>query len=423
MTAIACVRIMIDPAKEAAGGEKLALLVGRVANAFLETRWRWPRRHGEIAPYAFLLADPKATRLPANELVALSEELHIKLFGAGDGGAVSLAMLEGEQDAVTRFAAVDSAELRRILLEGGEIDGLSGRISQITPQGVRVVSPPKEAGPLVSPPPPVEPGPRRRTPVANGDVEVSFTGVWCALKASFIGSGLTARRKGLRGGAYSIVDGVAVQPGDDAVAFDKLCLESAPRALIGSQGLLFLPISFSSAIHRPSREHYLRALEALPQAFRPRLAAVVYDVPRAPSFTAVTQLKAFLHPYFGFVDLQTADPNFQIDTLMSEAVNSVTLSLPDIDEGGRLAAATRFMASRDAYQRRHIWPAITNVRTRRELGFCVKMRVPFLSGRAISDILVAPADPVQIAAERLPIREPILIGDAQPGAQFNAMSG
>jgi len=82
---------------------------------------------------------------------------------------------------------------------------------------------------------------------------------------------------------------LAPRPGM-AAEFDNLCLKAAPRALIGSQGLLFLPINFSSVIQRTTRESYVEVLEALPQRDRPRLAAAVYDVPRSPSFTAIRQL-------------------------------------------------------------------------------------------------------------------------------------
>jgi hypothetical protein len=390
-------------------------MVTKVAGAFLETRWRWPRRYGEIAAYAFLLADPRATVIDPGELVALSEELQLKLFGTSDAGAVCLAALEDDQEAVTRFAAVDAGELRKVIDEGGELPGFKGRISQITPEGVRVVAPPHQAGPIqpVAPtPPPAAPTPRA-APAPEENMDTSYRGVWCMLKDSFIGSGLVARRKGART-FYSTIDGPADKPGPAAAEeFDNLCLKGAPRALVGSQGILFLPISFSSTVHRGSRENYMAGLEGLPASQRPRLAAAVYEVPRAPTFAAIGQIKAFLNPYFSFIDLQTDDPSFQIEALALEAVNSVTFSLPDIDEKGRIAAATRFMASRDAYQRRRIWPAITNVRTRRELAACITLRVPFLSGKAICDHLVAPADPVRHPGDRLPLRETIMMANPQ----------
>ena len=427
MTALACLRILIDPDRAAAGGETLAALVNKVADAFLESRWRWPRRHGPIAAYAFLLADPRAAQLDPHELSGLSDELQLKLFGSSEAGAICMAMLEGEQEMVTRFAAIDPAELRRVLKDGGTIEGLTGRMTEITPQGARVVSPPDQAGPMrtvaeaartatARASSTVSPMARRAPPPPDDGIEASFRAVWCTLKDSFVGSGLVARQRGARG-FYSVVDGPAEKPHPDHAAdFDITCIKAAPRALVGSQGLLFLPISFSSTVQKSAREAYAEALEFLPQHGRPRLAAAVYDVPRAPTFAAINQLKAFLTPYFGFVDLQVSDPGFQIEALMMEAVNSVTLSLPEVEEGGRMAAATRFMANRDAYQRRRIWCAITNVRTRRELDFCIRMRTPFLSGKAVSDHLVAPADPVKFAVARMPLRETVVAAMAQQQA-------
>ena len=400
MTAMACLRVLIDPARAAAGGDALAVLVNKVAGAFLETRWLWPRRHGEIAAYAFLLADPRAIQLDPFELTALSEELQTKLFGVSEAGAICMAMLEGEPDMITKFATIDPTELRRVLAEGGTIEGVTGRLTEITPKGARVVSPPGEAGPMRSTPPR-----RRAAPAADDGIEASYRAVWYSLKETFVGSGLVARQRGARR-FFSTVDGRTEMPHPDMAAeFDMLCIKAAWRALVGTEGLLFLPINFSSTIQRPIREAYIKVLEDLPQEGRSRLAAAVYDVPRAPTFTAIRQLRAFLAPYFSFVDLQVSDPDFQIDALAIEAVNSVTLALPDTDEGGRMAAITRFMTNRDTYHRRRIWPAVTNVRTRRELDLCIKLRVPFLSGKAVCDHLVAPADPVRYVAARLPLRE------------------
>lgn len=401
MTALACLRIIIDADRASTGGETLAALVSRVGSAFLETRWPWPRRFGQIAPGAFLLADPRSTTLDASELTSLSDELHLKLFGANGRGNVTLALLEGDQASATHFAALNPADLNRLMAGICVIDGMEGRLSRITPEGVQVVAPRPGL------PPPMKivlGGAPRPSPARTDGVTASFHAIWCPLKDTVIGSGLAARRNGTRA-QFSTVDGPADMPGLAAPDFDRACLEAAPRALVGSRGLLFLPISFSSTINRPTRESYIDGLEALPNAARPRLAAAVYDVPRAPSFAAIRQLKAFLAPYFSFIDLQTADPDFQIDSLMMETVHSVTLTLPETDEGGRLAAATRFLANRDAYQRRRIWTAITNVRTRRELEFCVRLRAPFLSGRAVSGQLVAPAEPIRCSAERLPLRE------------------
>lgn len=400
MTALACLRILVDADRSNGEGETLPALVSRVGAAFLESRWVWPRRFGEIAPGAFLLADPRSSQLDAAELTDLSDELHLKLFGASGRGEVTLALMEGDKEMSTQFAALGVDDLRRLLAGQIAIEGMDGRLSRITPLGVQPVTPRHGAPPLKL----ILGGAPLIAPQAAGDLEISYRAVWCSLKEAIVGNGLTARRPGTRV-QFSIVDGPRDLPGLAATDFDRACLEAAPKALPGTRGIVFLPICFTSTIQRPVRESYVHALEALPNAARARLAAVVYGVPRAPSFAALRQLKAFLSPHFSLIDLQTSDPDFQIDALTMEAVHSVTLALPDTDEGGRLAAATRFMANRDAYQRRRIWPAITNVRTRRELDFCVRMRTPFLSGKAVSEFMTTPGEPVRVTGDRLPLSE------------------
>lgn len=140
MTALACLRIIIDADRISAdSGETLATLIGKVGSAFLESRWSWPRRFGQIAPGAFLLADPRSDTLDASELTALSDELHLKLFGANGPGNVTLALLEGDQESATRFAALNLVDLGRLMAGICVIDGLEGKLSRITPEGVQPV--------------------------------------------------------------------------------------------------------------------------------------------------------------------------------------------------------------------------------------------------------------------------------------------
>jgi len=325
MTALACLRILVN-ADSGPGAPALAALVSKVGGAFLETRWVWPRRFGEIAPGAFLLADPRSPKLDASELTALSDELHFRLFGEKGAGAVTLALLEGDQASSTRFAALHPDDLRGLMAGVVVIEGMAGQLSRITPHGVQAVTPRPGVTPLRL----VEGGSPRRAAPADEGVECGFHAIWCTLKETVIGNGVVSRRKGSRA-RFSIVDGAGEMPGPAAVDFDLTCLEGAPRAMTGSQGLVYLPISFSSTIQKSTRETYADVLETLPHHSRSRLAASVYDVPRAPTFAAINQLRAFLNPYFGFIDLQVSDPGFQIEGLMAEAVNSVTFSLPDLE--------------------------------------------------------------------------------------------
>lgn len=401
MPALACLRVLILAPPAQHSGDTLAALVSKVVLAFLEGRWQWPRRHGEISAFAFLLADPRVKQLDPMELASLSSELQLRLFGTSTVGEVCMAMLEGDSEMITRFATIDTVDLRRVLSEGGLIDGINGRITEITPRGARVVSPPDQVTPMqpgadrsFASPRTVSPGP--------DDVETNFRAIWNTSKEAFIGNGLGARLRGTRS-FFSIIDGPDAMPRQDVASeFDVACIGAAEHALRHSFGFLFLPISFSSVVQRTARRSYVDALETLPMQDKARLAAAVYDVPRAPSAAAIHELRTLLGPYFGVIDLQISDPNFEVSDLPMGSINSVTFALPNIDDGRRLTEASKFLDRRDDYKTRRIWQAITNVRTRRELDFCIKHRVLFLSGRGVSGELTTPVTPVYCEAGQLP---------------------
>jgi hypothetical protein len=145
-------------------------------------------------------------------------------------------------------------------------------------------------------------------------------------------------------------------------------------------------------------------LEQLPRARRGQLATSVYDVPRDPSFTAMSQVAAFLKIYFGFIDLGVTDPGFRVEKLAAGVVNSVTLLITETDAKTRLASVRRFMDNRENYKRQKIWPAVSHIRNRAELDFCTAQRAPFLSGPAVSDMLETPAESAAIGIGDMPLR-------------------
>ncbi|MDQ0464794.1 hypothetical protein QO010_002578 [Caulobacter ginsengisoli] len=401
MTAIACLKIFIGANVREANQATLAGLVTKVAGAFLETRWRWPRRWGEVAPFTFVIADPRTTRLDGHEVTSLAEELHFKLFGQGTDGDVRLLMFEGEPDAVMRFAAQDPAALAEYLDHAGPVEGLEGRLLRVTADGVYALAPAHEVGavpppslPTSLPPtsqatPTASPPPARTVP--ESDWEATFRGVYSTRNATFVGGVVQAGR---RDGSVrsSLVDGPSCMPDGDAEAFDEACINETVAALAVSEpsGVLFVPMAYQAIIHRGQRQTRETWLHRLPQAARPRLAVTVYDTPRDPPYTAIVQIQTLLRPFFAFIDLQTTDPDFQIDKLANEAVNSVTLALPDADDPVRVAVAQRFLRNREAYKRRRIWPALTNVRTAREIDSFVNAGIPFLSGMGIAEPVQTP---------------------------------
>ncbi|MGH1557576.1 hypothetical protein ACRAWD_06475 [Caulobacter segnis] len=78
MTAIACLKIFVGEDLRFGDSETMATLVAKIAGAYLESAWTWPRRYGLVATYAFVLADPRATRLDANELQRMARDLQIR---------------------------------------------------------------------------------------------------------------------------------------------------------------------------------------------------------------------------------------------------------------------------------------------------------------------------------------------------------
>lgn len=404
MTAIACLKIFVGDDLQFADTEAMAGLVAKVAGAYLESVWTWPRRHGLVAPFSFVLADPRATRLDAREMRQLAVDLQHKLFGDKGAGEIALLMFEGDQSDVMRFAGTSNEALRALMAGEGEGD-FAGRICKITPQGVTSLIP--RDGPVEGSPPAeeleaIEPDPPKGGPSSLLGVPVATTGWWgiyYLLRERFVGSGVDCRAA-WDGDPFSSVED------SDASTRDMICLNAANEALQGANagGYMFVPFSFSSMIKPTLRETYRPLVEKLPLAARPRLAANVYDVPREPSYGAISQLRAFLQPRFSLIDLQVRDPGFRIESLPTGAVNSVTLVLTGQDERARLDLITRFLKAAEAYRAKRVWQGVAGLASLRELDLCRRLRAPFLSGPMVAPLADAPGGEVECPALNLPIR-------------------
>lgn len=133
--------------------------------------------------------------------------------------------------------------------------------------------------------------------------------------------------------------------------------------------------------------------------------AAVYDTPRAPSFSALSQMKQYLNPFFARIDLRVSDPAFQVDDLPPDLASSVTLVLPAGADAVRLAAISRFMRDAAGYRRKRVWQGVTDVRTRREVNACIELAVPFITGPGVTDLLEAPAPVSPCSALHLPLHD------------------
>lgn len=391
MPALACLRILVGDDLSPSRASALVELVDRVVNTFLQTRWAWPRRFGRLAPFTFMLTDPSIAEIDVAELQGLSRDLHVKLFGSEGHGKVALLAFEGERSEVLRFAQAAPRQLREVLA-GAPSPRFVGKISVISPDGVEPLD--HSGAPSVRPPPATE-----------SARDCGFSGLYFLPRQTFVGSVLTLRD----GEGKPFIDiAEAEREFTDAALFDLDLrrLEAAPAALARlSGGALYVPFGFSSIMHRAARQACEPLIAKLPRDERPRLAASLRGVPRDPSLSALAQIRDVLSPAFGIIDLHVADPYFEVGRLANEAVSSVTLVLPTSESSSRLAAIRHFMASREDYRVRRIWPAVTDVRTRSELAECARLRAPLVSGPAICDLVADPIPPRPFAVRALPFGE------------------
>lgn len=397
MTAMACLKIFVGDELRFTDSESLSALVAKVAGAYLETTWKWPRRYGVVAPFSFVLADPRAERLDARELQALALSLQHKLFGDRGDGEVTLLTFEGDQTDLMRFASATAAQLKGFL--AGEDDGaFAGRICKITPTDVASVAPP--GGPVAGLPP-MEVLSAQESVAAPA--RAAYRGVFHTQREVFVGNVAVWRETG----SVSVF-GMEPPAAVDVIeaGHDIPTLQGAKAAFeTADSGVMFFPVSFSTIVKPSARSELTPYLESLPQAQRARLAAAVYDTPRAPSFSALSQLKQYLGQFFGRIDLRVSDPAFQVDDLPPDLASSVTLMLPTGAEAVRLAAISRFMRDAAGYRRKRIWQGVTDVRSRREVNACIELAVPFITGPGVTDLLEKPACVSPCSALHLPLHD------------------
>ena len=140
MSALACLRILNDPGNVIAGMETPTPAARRIVAAWLVARWTRPNRFGEVALGVFALTEQDADHFGAALLITLARELR--------HCPVTLALIDGDQAAVTRFAALHPSDLRAVLGGLMVVDGMSGEMSVITPDAVQPVQTPPDHTPL-----------------------------------------------------------------------------------------------------------------------------------------------------------------------------------------------------------------------------------------------------------------------------------
>jgi hypothetical protein len=412
--AMACLRVSIAAAPGGQSVQDLQALVAKVINAFLETRWAWPRQFEQMTPYAFVLTDPRASHMDKRGLKALAAELQLKLFGADGDGEVSLLMFEGPDVEVHRFAKLSVEDIDRML--SGEamnppFEGVLDRIDPDQARERRMARIDKAAERIASsarvapdgPDGDSDPPPRLATPKAEAKFDQVYGGLYLTLTHSFVGSLALCRRT--RRDRHQLPDlgSPEALPGLPAEAFDEGCVESALHALSQeAAGLLFVPVSFSSLVKPAGRRAYARFLCRLPAEHKDRLGAAIYDTPRDPSFFALSAIRRFLDPFFGEFNLHVADPGFEVEKLAPDIVSSVTLVLPDREASARAAAVRRFMQMKDAYKKKRIWAGVTGLQSSNELDACLSLRVPVIGGPAVAGLASRPVGARTVETSELP---------------------
>jgi hypothetical protein len=390
MAAVACLRVLLDGNRTDVPAEALGPLVAKYANIFLEVRWTFPRTSQPLNHYSYLLSDPAAAELDTVELAHLSQELQARLFGTGIEDAVKLVLFEGDPEAIDAFAGYSAEEVLAAMDDPSGLPG-GGRLRRIAADGSLIEVPEAPTSPPTA-------EAFRFGPTVDG-----AQGIYFPAGGAFIGDVLTCTPVGVES-HYSMVDGEEHRP-HDAEAFDAACVMTAIRFLIECPVAtpLYIPVSFSTLV-RPGRRSDWRDLAAvLPASVRTDLSASVYDVPRAPTWQALSTIRATLEPHFATIGLCVHDPDFQIQQLTEKAVASVTLALPEARPDVRLAALRRFAAHAPHYRKRRIAAGVTNIRLPAERDLALELRVPFLSGPGICPVQSQPVGGRAWPASTLPL--------------------
>lgn len=371
MTAVACVRVMVDGNRTDLPAEALGPLVAKYATLFLDVRWVRPRTAAPLNHYCYLLSDPRSDVLDTVELAHLSSELQERLFGTGAEDAVKLVLFEGEPEAISAFSASTADEVLLAMEDPGRLPK-GGRLRRIAPDG-SLIEVPENARGL----------PRRLDDRCFGPSMDGAQGIYFPKGRAFVGD-VVSTTPSRADTHYSAVDGEDHLP-PDSEAFDGGCVMTALRFLLDFMVAtpLYVPVAFSTLVRPTQRAAYVELLGILPAETRGRLAATVYDVPRAPSFQSLKVIHETLNPHFASLDLRTQDPDFEVVQLVDKTVTSVTLVLPNGTPEVRTAALRRFAFHIPEYKRRRIWSGVTNIRSGAERDLAISLGFPFLTGPGV----------------------------------------
>ncbi|WP_425991634.1 hypothetical protein [Brevundimonas sp. TWP2-3-2] len=391
MTAVSCLRVMVDANRTDLPAETLGPLVAKYTAIFLEVRWVRPRTADQLTHYCYLLSDPQTDQLDTFELAHLATELQERLFGTGVEDAVKLVLFEGEPEAMRAFTAASAEEVALAMEDPGRLPK-GGRLRRIAADGSLIDVPEEVRAP--------------KGPVDDTNFGPSIDGaqgIYFPKARAFVGDVISCTPS-RAATYYSAVDGDEHLP-DESGSFDGSCVMTALRFLVDFPVVtpLYVPVSFSTLVRPTQRADYVELLGILPAETRSQLAATVYDVPRAPSFQSLKIIHEALRDHVSSIDLRTQDPDFEVRQLAEKTVTSVTLVLPNASQEVRTAALRRFASHAAEYRRRRIWPGLSNIRYRAERELAISLGFPFLTGPGICRLQSEPIGGRAWEAGALPV--------------------
>lgn len=386
MAGMACLRICIEHGARWAALEGISpAKIDKTASGYIDQRWRSPRRHGRVAPGAYVLIDPVAEFLDGEEMRQMAAELQLRLFGTQGRDDLCMVIFEGEEEDVLRFSTLSEEAL--LAMRGGEPPPPAGRTRLVDRDGVRELAPWGST-------------PRTVTEKSNVDGVAPIRLGWRAIYS-------LATQRFESSEIQPYVRAGEAKPQEDADHLDRdlAMLDRAVAALEGDPSLrVWVRVRLWSVARAGLREICQDRFAAIPLAMRDRIAAMVYDVPRDLPFSALAPLRDIVGHNFARVGLRVSDPGFYVQAVPDGLAHAVVLQLPEEDEKIRLQKAHQFLSARAQYVSRGLRLGLGGVRSARELELARRMGAHTVKGPLVSALFATPVSEQEVSLAELPLR-------------------
>lgn len=351
-----------------------------------------------------MLSDPRASHLDVNELHELAADLQYHLFGESASGSVQIFALWGEAAEVAEFSMLPEPLLERLpTREGGaNTAGRLVRIGARTPAEVAVAY-----RPIRERQTPSEDGAAPATPAAvraTVSDAPGFRGVYFSPKQAFFGSVLGVKAE-IGGKRYDLMAAARPPQEEDELEYDIITLRQAVSVMEkgGAPGILYVPISFRTAVTRMRLERIKPLLDRLGRFDKSRLACTLYSPPDAPQLGTLAMAYEALRGAASVVGLEAVSPDYPCPAMVTGCVRSITLVVMAKSPARRLADIDAFLDRLDEFKAAKVWAAVGNLQTKDELDLALNRRAPFAWGAAVTGLLSRPVRLDAVGGERLPV--------------------